>query len=172
MKLASMGLHFKVAGVSGKPQSRAASQTHPILADSRSHDRESVASDLPRFSRSSIRSENGVCTPNGAAATPPISGHPAVVFADNFESGELGAKWDQTNNRGANALPFVNRSAGGSPVGARSLQVTATLRENMGGASIGEPAQHCLPMLSPLKATLYFDNVVIATEYIGPAKAE
>jgi hypothetical protein len=66
-----------------------------------------------------------------------IESHPAVIFADDFESGELGAKWDDTNNRG-NALAFVTPSAGKkSPqadmLGQRSLQVTATLGQNTGG---------------------------------------
>ncbi len=62
-----------------------------------------------------------------------ISSHPAVIFADNFETGELGAKWDETNNRGDSALAFVNRSADEAPVGTRSLQVTANLGKNTGG---------------------------------------
>ncbi len=67
------------------------------------------------------------------AADENISDHRAVIFADDFEAGELGNKWDDTNNRGGNALALVNRSADGAPVGTRSLQVTAKLGENNGG---------------------------------------
>lgn len=38
-----------------------------------------------------------------------ITGHPLVIFADDFESGDLGSKWDQTSNRG-NALSLANQS--------------------------------------------------------------
>ncbi|WP_286177360.1 hypothetical protein [Stieleria mannarensis] len=66
-----------------------------------------------------------------------IGSHPAVIFSDDFESGELGAKWDETSNRG-DALAFVKESVGSaSPtqklLGARSLKVTATLGKNTGG---------------------------------------
>lgn len=62
-----------------------------------------------------------------------ISRHPAVIFADDFETGLLGAKWDETNNRGGEALAWVDRSADPAPVGTRSLRVTATMGENNGG---------------------------------------
>ncbi|QEG40892.1 hypothetical protein [Roseimaritima ulvae] len=66
-----------------------------------------------------------------------IASHPAVRFADGFESGELGANWDETRNRGE-ALSYVNPSAGDSPqapsiLGRRSLKVTARLGQNTGG---------------------------------------
>lgn len=66
-----------------------------------------------------------------------ITDHPAVIFADDFESEELGAKWDETNNRG-NCLALVNESAGESEsqagiLGKQSLKVTATLSKNNGG---------------------------------------
>ncbi|MGV3486759.1 MAG: hypothetical protein ACO1RT_20255 [Planctomycetaceae bacterium] len=62
-----------------------------------------------------------------------IESHQAVVFADNFETGELGAKWDEANNAGGRALALIDESAEPAPVGKRSLQVTATLGENTGG---------------------------------------
>ena len=62
-----------------------------------------------------------------------ITRHPAVIFADNFESGELGAVWDESNDRDGTALAMVDRSADRAPVGSRSLEVTATLGKNTGG---------------------------------------
>ena len=62
-----------------------------------------------------------------------IARHPAVIFADNFEAGEVGENWDEARNRGDKVLAFVDRSADGAPIGRRSLQVTATLGENTGG---------------------------------------
>lgn len=62
-----------------------------------------------------------------------IASHPDVIFADDFESGELGEKWDESNNRGGQPLTLVDRSADGAPVGSRSLEVTATLGKNTGG---------------------------------------
>jgi hypothetical protein len=66
-----------------------------------------------------------------------IVSHAAVIFADDFESGDLGAKWDETSNRG-NALSFVNESSNTTTLppnalGQRSLKVTATLGKNTGG---------------------------------------
>lgn len=66
-----------------------------------------------------------------------IALHAAVIFADDFESGDLGAKWDEANNRG-NSLAFVNDSFSKSKqdpsvIGKRSLKVTATLGKNTGG---------------------------------------
>jgi hypothetical protein len=59
--------------------------------------------------------------------------HSSVIFADNFEAGELGAKWDETSNRGGDVLALVDDSATASVVGRRSLRVTATLGKNTGG---------------------------------------
>lgn len=66
-----------------------------------------------------------------------IASHAAVIFADDFESGDLGSKWDDTSNRG-NALSFVTKpssATGQAPdvLGERSLKVTATLDKNTGG---------------------------------------
>lgn len=66
-----------------------------------------------------------------------IASHAAVIFADDFEFGELGAKWDETSNRG-NALSFVSESSSAADpdqnlLGKRSLKVTARLGENTGG---------------------------------------
>ncbi len=66
-----------------------------------------------------------------------ISRHPQVIFADNFENGELGSKWDEISNRG-NSLelfrPVSNTTSKSENVtGMRCLRVTATLGANTGG---------------------------------------
>lgn len=62
-----------------------------------------------------------------------LAEHTAVIFADDFETGELGGKWDETNNPGGNSLSLVDESEASPVVGKRSLRVTATLNENTGG---------------------------------------
>lgn len=62
-----------------------------------------------------------------------IASHQAVIFADNFETGELGMNWDEANNAADKVLSLVDPSAEPAPVGSRSLKVTATLGENTGG---------------------------------------
>lgn len=71
------------------------------------------------------------------SSTDTIATHPAVIFADDFEEGELGSKWDETSNRG-NSLELtehssVPQSSPRSMFGKRSLKVTATLGKNTGG---------------------------------------
>ncbi|MCC9642908.1 hypothetical protein LOC71_11525 [Rhodopirellula sp. JC740] len=61
-----------------------------------------------------------------------IASHEDVLFADDFETGELGAKWDDISNR-AHALAYVPPSGDLSLLGERSLQVSAKLNENTGG---------------------------------------
>ena len=56
--------------------------------------------------------------------------HPAVVFADNFEEGELGARWDDKGAGGGKALSFAPPSA--EVCGKRAMKVTARLGENEG----------------------------------------
>ena len=69
----------------------------------------------------------------GYAADENITAHRAVIFADNFETGALGANWDETNNTDGQVLALVDQSAEAVPVGNRSLKVTATLGQNTGG---------------------------------------
>ncbi|HBE67603.1 MAG TPA: hypothetical protein DDW52_05575 [Planctomycetaceae bacterium] len=66
-----------------------------------------------------------------------ITSHNAVIFADNFEAGSLGAKWDEVSNRGDSLeLTKTEGSEDTQPpnvTGERSLKVTATLGKNTGG---------------------------------------
>lgn len=57
----------------------------------------------------------------------------AVIFADNFETGELANRWDEMNNKKGAPLSWSNRSQDNAPVGQRSLCVTADLTQNEGG---------------------------------------
>jgi hypothetical protein len=64
-----------------------------------------------------------------------IENHPSVVFADNFETGDLGdieARWGHMSNRDGKVMSFSNDVPEGS-AGTRSLQMTATRGENAGG---------------------------------------
>lgn len=62
-----------------------------------------------------------------------IATHPAVIFADDFESGKPGERWDETRNKGGKVLDLADPGDGDSRFGKRSLRVTATLGENTGG---------------------------------------
>lgn len=67
------------------------------------------------------------------AADTGIASHEEVIFADNFEQGELGAAWDSRRDKEERVLRLVDTRAAAQPVGQRALQVTATLGENTGG---------------------------------------
>jgi hypothetical protein len=60
-----------------------------------------------------------------------IATHSAVIFADDFETGDLGARWDEQSPAKAKALSFA--VAGGEVCGRRCLKVEARLGENQGG---------------------------------------
>jgi len=51
----------------------------------------------------------------------------SVIFADNFESGSLGERWDEK------AKPLTLVASGGGVVGNQCLRVTATLGQDHGG---------------------------------------
>lgn len=59
-----------------------------------------------------------------------ISKHEAVVFADNFETGKLGERWDERRNE-KTVLSLAE--VGEGPVGKRSLRVEAHLGKDTGG---------------------------------------
>ncbi|MBU6399930.1 MAG: hypothetical protein KGS61_06405 [Verrucomicrobia bacterium] len=58
-----------------------------------------------------------------------IADDPAVIFADDFERGELGARWDEKT--AGNVLSLAPADGGGC--GQRCLKVEARLGENQGG---------------------------------------
>src|SRR6516225_3264063 len=58
-----------------------------------------------------------------------ITTDPAVIFADDFERGGLGARWDETNTPSALGLA----PADGSVCGNSCLKVEARLGQNQGG---------------------------------------
>ncbi len=60
-----------------------------------------------------------------------IASHPAVIFADNFESGALGERWDERTPAEKKVLSFAE--AGGKACGKRCLKVEARLGKNQGG---------------------------------------
>jgi hypothetical protein len=57
-------------------------------------------------------------------------GHAAVIFADNFEDGDLGARWDEKGAGKGKALSFAPTGAG--VCGKRCMKVEARLGENQG----------------------------------------
>lgn len=64
-----------------------------------------------------------------------IEDHPGVVFADNFETGDLNdlkERWGHWNNREEKVISFSSDVPEGS-AGTRSLKMTATRGENSGG---------------------------------------
>jgi hypothetical protein len=64
-----------------------------------------------------------------------IANDPAVVFAEDFESGDLqaiGGRWGDVSNKDGKVLALANDTPAGSH-GSHSLQVTATIGENSGG---------------------------------------
>jgi len=60
-----------------------------------------------------------------------IDSHSAVIFADDFESGVLGARWDELSPAKEKALSFA--PAMDEICGRRCLRVEARLGENHGG---------------------------------------
>ncbi len=86
--------------------------------------------------------ENGFTNSAAASALPRGSGlaarfkadtgittHAGVIFADNFESGELGARWDEKGS--SNVLSLA--PAGGGACGRRCMKVEAHLGRDQGG---------------------------------------
>jgi hypothetical protein len=56
-----------------------------------------------------------------------------VIFADDFEEGELGARWDSARNDEEAVLALVSPEGDAPVLGRRALQVTAVLGRNTGG---------------------------------------
>ena len=59
-----------------------------------------------------------------------VASHSAVIFADDFESGNLGARWDEKGSTKGKALSLA--PAGGGTCGQRCMKVEARLGENHG----------------------------------------
>ena len=59
--------------------------------------------------------------------------HPTVIFFEDFESGDLGDRWDEARNPNGNVLSLVSLDNGSAPTGSRSLKVTAHLGRDTGG---------------------------------------
>ncbi len=102
-----------------------------------------------------------------------IAQHPAVIFADNFESGALSGPWDEARNQ--KTVLNLARVPGG-PVGKRSLRVEAPLGKDTGARQtiLGDRLPPCEAnqdrwTKNPVNV-VSFDNVVIAKEYSGPSK--
>lgn len=57
--------------------------------------------------------------------------HPAVLFSDDFETGGLGANWDEVGNKGGKVLSWTD--PGEASLGRRCLRVEAHLGEDTGG---------------------------------------
>ena len=110
-----------------------------------------------------------------------IAQHPAVIFADNFESGSLPGPWDEARNQktGLN----LARVPGG-PVGKRSLRVEAHLGKDPGGGVTKwfQPTSTLHANALTMEASITdrwtknpvpvvsFDNVLIAKESSGSSK--
>ena len=83
--------------------------------------------------------KNKLPTEKGIASHYPgdegIENHPDVVFADNFEKGDLSdvkTRWGHMSNKEGKVMSFSNDIPEGS-AGIRSLKMTATRGENEGG---------------------------------------
>lgn len=81
---------------------------------------------------------NDSTLPNGNGLAAEVAGsnglrtHPAVLFFDDFESGDVGERWDETRNPNGNVLSLVSMGSQSAPVGSRSLKVTAHLGKDTG----------------------------------------
>jgi len=63
-----------------------------------------------------------------------IADDPAVIFADDFETGEVGdlaKRWTEVNNKNERVASLIADSPAGA--GKRAVQLTATVTENEGG---------------------------------------
>lgn len=60
-----------------------------------------------------------------------LAQHRDVIFADDFESGKLGARWDETGNKNGNVLSLVD--PGDPALGKQCLRVEAHLGRDTGG---------------------------------------
>ena len=69
-----------------------------------------------------------------AAAFPADAGigkNPDVIFADDFETGKMGERWEETGNKNDKVLSFAG--TGASETGKRCVRVEAHLKDDTGG---------------------------------------
>ncbi|MFG0261309.1 MAG: hypothetical protein ACF788_02850 [Novipirellula sp. JB048] len=86
---------------------------------------------IERVDNSTLPSGNGLAARFTSDAK--LTAHPSVIFSDDFETGELGERWDEANDRNGNVLSFADPASKHPGLGQRSLKVTATLGQNSGG---------------------------------------
>jgi hypothetical protein len=97
-----------------------------------------------RLHRDEVAAGGGVVKSAAAAVVPAATGlaasfkndvgiakHPDVLFADDFEEGTLGARWDEVRNDGGSVLSLAD--PGDPSLGSRALRVEARLGKNTGG---------------------------------------
>jgi hypothetical protein len=86
--------------------------------------------------RANLAGKSELPSGKGLAAAFPgdagLKGNPQVVFADNFETGNLGDGWDEIGNKGGKVLQLVVPEAG-TGLGKRCLRVEAHLGQDTGG---------------------------------------
>lgn len=72
---------------------------------------------------------------NGLAAAFPadagIQKHADVIFADDFETGDVGKRWDEAGNKNGKVLSFAEAHA--RELGKRCLRIEAHLKDDTGG---------------------------------------
>ena len=61
-----------------------------------------------------------------------LKAHPDVIFADDFETGAIGAGWDETGNKDGKVLQFFS-PGDAAGLGQRCLRVEAHLGQDTGG---------------------------------------
>ncbi len=86
--------------------------------------------------KANLAAESSLPSGPGLAATFPadagLAGHPDVIFADDFESGPLGEKWDDIRNEDGKVLSFADPGTA-APLGKRCLRAESHLGRDTGG---------------------------------------
>ena len=86
--------------------------------------------------RNNLLSKSDLPSGNGLALDYPgdigMKTNKFVIFADDFETGSLGAGWDETGNKGGQVLKFVDPGLAAT-LGRRCLRVEAHLGQDTGG---------------------------------------
>ena len=90
------------------------------------------AQELPNMAASSALPQG-----NGFAAAfvgdQGITSHPAVIFDDNFETGDFRSRWDSCRDDKGEVLALIDDAESHPGVGRKTLKVCATLGKNTGG---------------------------------------